>query len=111
MAERIDDAELVRRVSMAGVAARSFWRDRRSGAAVRVVAVALRESTLRPEIVYSHEGLEWVRPVAAFLERFEPVRPAGSWRAAVGCAPAAPGSISPEEAVRRARGHEPSDEG
>ena len=50
------------------------WRHRKSGRWYTVVCTALMEADQTPVTVYQDEqnGAVWVRPLAEFLERFDP---------------------------------------
>ena len=55
----------------------SDWRHRKAGGWYRVVCTGIRESDCEPVVVYNGGGVYWVRPLAEFLERFEPRAAAG----------------------------------
>jgi len=49
------------------------WRHRTMGNIVSVAGFGFIESTLEIVVIYSHEAITWVRPVAEFLEKFKRV--------------------------------------
>lgn len=74
--KRLTEAELDALVA-GGPADGTYWRHRRTLVVYAVLTTALRESDCTPQVVYGRGRRAWVRPMAEFLDRFEPMPDAG----------------------------------
>lgn len=51
----------------------TFWRHREKGMLVRIVGGVVIESSCELGVCYSHDLVTWMRPLAEFLDKFEPM--------------------------------------